>query len=116
MECTIFLSENMTIETDDGTFPIIPGINLDWTATGNARKIQNVLNLISTWRYEVGYDRTKGLDPTILDRPALEAKAMYTAEIYRLIQTYATDVTLKNVNVSAISSEGDIEAKVVIEI
>lgn len=90
-------------------------IQLNWKAKGNERILQNVINLISTWRYEVGYDRTKGLDPTILDKPMDEAIAMYTAEIYRLVETYEPYAKVISVTPTGIFN-GDIQFKVVVEI
>lgn len=91
-------------------------VDLNWSASGDERIIQNIRNLISTWRYEVAYDRTKGLDPTILDQPASIAQAMYIAEIYRLIGTYEPNVTIKSVTLLSINSDGQIAVKVVVEI
>lgn len=90
-------------------------VNLDWTAKGSQRKAQNVLNLINTWRYEVAYNRTMGLNPAILDKPFQAAKSLYVADIYRLIQDYQPDVTIKEVAVKSIDNEGNIDAMVVIE-
>ncbi|EGW39156.1 hypothetical protein [Desulfosporosinus sp. OT] len=98
-----------TIDTSEG-------INLDWTAKGVQRKVQNFVNLISTWRYDVAYNRIMGINPVLIDKPASLAAALYTADVYRLAQDYAPDVTIKSVNVKGISSDGDIDAEVVIEI
>lgn len=90
--------------------------SLNWNATEDERVIQNIRNLISTWRYEVAYDRTKGLNPKILDMPAGAAQALYISEIYRLIQTYEPGVKVKNVKLIAINPDGQIIVKVVVEI
>lgn len=89
---------------------------LNWNATGDERILQNIRNLISTWRYEVAYDRTKGLDPGMLDKPAESAQALYIAEIYRLIETYEPNAALKDVKLLSINPDGQIEVKVVVEI
>lgn len=90
--------------------------SLNWAAKDEERILQNVINLISTWRYEVGYDRTKGVDPTILDQPPDIAIAMYTAEIYRLVEDYEPNAKVTNVIPIGINDEGHIDFKVVIEI
>jgi len=89
---------------------------LNWNAADDERIIQNVRNLISTWRYEVAYNRTKGLDPRIMDMPAESAKALYIAEIYRLIGTYEPNAIIKDVKLLSINSDGQINVKVVVEI
>lgn len=91
------------------------GIAFDWTAKGGDRRAQNVLNLITTWRYEVAYNRVMGLNPEILDKPPAVAAAMYTAEVYRLIQEYEPGVVVKSVKVRGITPDGEIDAEVVIE-
>jgi hypothetical protein len=90
-------------------------VQLDWTAKGSARKAQNVLNLINTWRYDVAYNRVMGLNPEILDKPFSVAAALYAADIYRLIQEYQPDVVIKDVQIKGIDPGGNIEALVVIE-
>lgn len=90
--------------------------NINWNATGIERKLQNISNLINTWRYEVGYDRTKGLNPEILDKPALDSIPLYTAEIYRIVETYEPGVKLISVNPTTVDEFGNINFKVVVEI
>lgn len=89
---------------------------LNWNAAGIERKLQNISNLIHTWRYEIAYDRTKGLDPNILDKPALDSIPLYSSEIYRLIETYEPDVNVVSVTATKIDSNGNINFKVVVEI
>jgi phage baseplate assembly protein W len=91
-------------------------LDLNWAAKGDQRVLQNIRNLMSTWRYEVAYDRTKGLDPAILDKPLEDAVALYTAEIYRLIETYEPSAMVRSVTFAGVDSEGNITLKVVIEI
>ncbi len=89
---------------------------LDWNASGDARIVQNVRNLIRTWRYEVAFDRTRGVDPAILDRPAPEAAARYTAEVARLIRDYEPRATLVSCEWTGLDDEGQLIFQVVIEI
>lgn len=89
---------------------------LDWKAKGTDRIIQNIKNLVSTFRYEVSYDRTKGIDPSILDMSSDQAMALYTSEIYRLIETYEPRATIVSVTPLNITPGGDLQVKVVIDI
>lgn len=89
---------------------------IDWNATGSERTLQNITNLINTWRYEVAYDRTKGLNPEILDKPAYDSIPLFTAEIYRIIETYEPGVRLISVNVVNIDAFGHINFEVVVDI
>lgn len=90
--------------------------NLNWEATGALRTLQNVKNLITTWRYEVSYDRTKGLDPSILEKPRDEAIALYISEVYRLVETHEPNATVVSVTPISADAEGNIDLKVVIDI
>lgn len=89
---------------------------MDWNSKGDKRVVQNVQNLLSTWRYEVAYDRTKGLHPAILDLPQNDAIALYTAEVYRLVETYEPRATVVSVNFVQVDPEGNIQLKVVIDV
>jgi len=91
-------------------------VDLNWAAKDDERIAQNILNLLRTWRYEVGFDRTRGLDPAILDKPMSEAVALYTAEIYRLVADYEPRAMLKSVTFSGADDEGNLQVKVVVEI
>jgi hypothetical protein len=89
---------------------------INWGANGVARVAQNVLNLISTRRYEVAYDRLMGLDPDLIHKPVDQLIALATSEIIDLISTREPRATIKTVEVLGVDSNGDIQAKVVIEI
>ena len=98
------------------TIETLQGNALDWNAKGDKRILQNIRNLLTTWRYEVAYDRTKGLDPSILYLPKEDARALYTAEVYRLIETYQPDAEVVRVDFVKIDEEGNIDFRVVIEL
>ncbi len=89
---------------------------LDWNAADNDRILQNIKNLMRTCRYSVGYDRTRGIDPSIVDRPLNEAAMLYTAEIYRVIELYEPRVTVEKVKFTEVDDEGNMQFQVVIEI
>ncbi|MTI49711.1 MAG: GPW/gp25 family protein [Firmicutes bacterium] len=89
---------------------------VNWKAKGDERIVQNVQNLISTFRYEVGFDRTKGVDPRLLDMESNEAMALYISEIYRLVETHEPRAKVIKVTPNDITPYGDVNAKVVIEI
>ncbi len=90
--------------------------NINWTAKGVERILQNVKNLMNTWRYEIAYDRTLGIDPAILDMPQDKAIARYTAEIYRLVNTNEPRANVKSVTYTGSDGEGNMNFKVVVEI
>lgn len=88
---------------------------IDWTAKGHQRILQNVINLISTWRYEVGFDRTKGMDTALLDKPIKEAINLYIAEVYRIVEEHEPRALVKEVKPLK-EQNGEIQFKVVVEI
>ena len=52
------------------TYTIKPGSgNLNWSAHGVDRILQNVQNLLSLAAYEVAFDRTRGLPTSLMDMP-----------------------------------------------
>lgn len=90
-------------------------VNLNWSAKGIERKAQNILNLISTFRYEVAYNRTLGINPEITDKPVQMAVALYTAEVHRIIQENEPSIRISSIEVRGITADGNIDALVVIE-
>lgn len=89
---------------------------INWTAKGIDRILQNVRNLINTCRYEIAYDRTLGIDSSVLDKPLDQAVALYTADIYRLIRSREPRVQIKSVVFLGADDEGNMNFKVVVEI
>ncbi len=89
---------------------------LNWAAKGIERIAQNVFNLFNIWRYEVAYDRTKGLDTAILDMPAKKASAKFIAELYRIVPLYEPRAKVKSVSYLGVDRDGNIQHRVVIEV
>lgn len=88
----------------------------DWSSKGAARIVQNVVNLLNTLRYEVAYDRTLGLTGSFIDKPADQAVALATAEIYELISEKEPRATLIEVLCVGTDAIGNMQFKVVIEL
>lgn len=101
----------MLIEID--TSKSVP---LDWSAGGVDRIAQNVKNLISTWRYEVAYNRTLGIDPEIMDKPSDVAAALYAAEVFRIVADNEPRATVKEVKYIGVDDSGNMHFKVVIDV
>lgn len=91
-------------------------VKLNWEAKGTERIIQNVFILLNTWKYEVAYDRTMGINTDFLDKPLNTAAALYISEVYRIISYYEPRAEVKDVKVSGIDNDGNMGFKVVIEI
>ena len=85
---------------------------INWNATGADRVIQNFLNIISTFRHEVSYDRSIGFDRAILHGPADIVSVRATAEIVNLAAVYEPRITVKNVKV-VYDEQGDIDFEMV---
>lgn len=87
---------------------------LNWGAKGHDRILQNISNILSTFKYEVAYDRTFGRDPQNIDKPLNKSLSAIITETYDLIKKHEPRVTVKDVEVDSI--DGDIIIKVVVEI
>lgn len=96
-------------------FEITNAQKINWTAKGNNRILQNVVNLLNLARYEVAYDRTRGLDLSTLDMPANEASEIIKADIVDLISEYEPRAKIVNATVSY-DGAGNVILKVVVEI
>lgn len=91
-------------------------VQIDWTAQGANRIVQNVRNLISTFRYEIAYNRVKGIDPGIFDKPADIVAVLYASEVHRVVAEYEPGATVKEVQFTGIDDEGNMQFKVVIDV
>lgn len=91
-------------------------VNLNWNATNDERIVQNVLNIISTWKYEVAYNREMGIDSTLLEKPTQISSAQYISEVFRVIQEYEPRVTVKEVKFIGTDENGNMQFKVVINV
>lgn len=95
-------------------YTIYSNRDIDWNARGIDRVLQNIVNLLNTFRYEVAYDRIIGRDPANIDRPLEKIIPAIIAETYDLIEEYEPRVKVKNVEVLQ-DSEGPV-IKVVVDI
>lgn len=86
---------------------------IDWSATGNDLKVQNVANVLRTFKYEVGYLRNLGL--SVLDLPVSKIKGKLTTEIIEQIKEYEPDATVINVDVLNVDESGNPQIKVAVE-
>jgi phage baseplate assembly protein W len=87
---------------------------INWNAKGHERILQNVVNLLGTFRYEVAYDRTIGRDPALLDSSMDKMVPLLIAETYELIDEYEPRAEV--VDVEILDDEADPVVKVVVEI
>lgn len=69
-------------------------------ATGNGNAGVCARNLLATVRGEVPYDRLRGLDPRIVDRPAGDAKDAAARDAEWTIKTYEPRINLDSVDIS----------------
>jgi len=100
----------MLIEINTGN------IGIDWGAKGTDRIKQNIINLLNTNKYEVAYDRVRGMSGKYIDKPLDQAVSLVTAEIYEVINRYEPRASLKSVNYAGIDGNGNIQFKVVVDI
>lgn len=91
-------------------------IKLNWGASGKERIIQNVFNLVSTFKYEIAYNRAKGIDPSILDKPANVLEGAFIAEVYRVVEEYEPRATIKSVSLIGTDNDGNMQFKVVVDV
>ena len=87
-------------------------------ATGNGAPEVCVNNLLRLFRGEVPYERVKGLDPRIVDRPVPAADALLRQDADWLVDTYEPRAEIKSLTVSrtdavtgVFSVTADIEVK-----
>ena len=74
-------------------------------ASGNGHAMQCVANLVRITRGECTYDRIKGIDATLIDKPATIGKPMLIADARWLIETYEPRVSIDSINIDALLEE-----------
>lgn len=89
---------------------------LNWSATGTERKVQNVLNILRTYKAEVAYNRSLGISSEIIDKPIDEARAIMAEDLITNIEQNVSDVRLISLSVEKVAETGDIEIKATIEV
>lgn len=66
---------------------------------GNGTPQQCIANLLLITRGEVPYDRVKGIDATLVDRPSTQSGPMLVADARWLIETYEPRVDVQSAQV-----------------
>lgn len=91
-------------------------MQLNWGSKGVERILQNIQTLLHTWRYEVAYNRTMGIEPGLLDKPLDIAIAQYTAQVFQLVTDFEPRAVVKEVQYMGADQEGNMQFRVVITI
>lgn len=71
-------------------------------ASGNGTPETCVQNLLKTIRGEVPYERIKGIDRALIDRPSELARPDLMADVRFVIETYEPRVNLSTVDLRAL--------------
>jgi len=74
-------------------------------ASGNGAPEICVQNLLKTIRGEVPYERIKGIDRTLIDKPSETAATDLAADVEFLVETYEPRVKLTDVELVALAAE-----------
>ena len=85
-------------------------------ANGNGKTQRCVQNLLRIFRGECPYERVKGLDPRMIDKPLTTVEPEIRQDAEWLIETYEPRATINNIIVSANDAVGggfDIDADIV---
>ncbi len=72
-------------------------------ASGNGAPDVCANNLLRTFRGEVPFERVKGINPRLIDRPSSEVNSELNDDAEWLVNTYEPRVTLDGVTVSGTS-------------
>lgn len=88
---------------------------IDWSAKGNDRIVQNVLNILNTRVYEIAYGRLMGISSSHIDMPVELAEAKVSADVLEILSRYEPRVTVKSIDFIGFSNE-EINLRLVIEL
>lgn len=77
-------------------------------ASGNGSPMQCVANLVRIVRGECTYDRIKGIDPTLIDKPEPIAEPLLITDARWLIRTYEPRVNVDQIDLmNILAREGN---------
>ena len=88
---------------------------LDWSAKGKDRIVQNVMNILRTYKGEVAYNRAFGISPDVIDKPADEVQAIIADDLSARIAVDEPRAQLLSVS-AKYDASGDIVISVRIEV
>lgn len=74
-------------------------------ASGNGRPQICVQNLLKTIRGEVPYERIKGIDRTLIDKPSVSAGPDLAADVEFVVETYEPRVKLGSAELEALTAK-----------
>jgi phage baseplate assembly protein W len=74
-------------------------------ASGNSDPATCVQNLLKTIRGEVPYERIKGIDRTLIDKPSGTAADNLAADVEFVVETYEPRVHLSSTELSALTAQ-----------
>lgn len=75
-------------------------------ASGNGSPDVCAVNLLLTFRGDVPYERIKGLDPRLMDKPITVAEPEIKQDAEWLLETYEPRVTVKGISLDAKDTGG----------
>lgn len=85
-------------------------------ASGNSAPETCVQNLLKTIRGEVPYERIKGIDRTLIDKPSGTAADELAADVEFVVETYEPRVNLSSSDLAALAAQtGDFELRASID-
>lgn len=76
-------------------------------ASGNGSPDVCAANLLLTFRNEVPYERIKGLNPRLMDKPITDAELAIKQDAEWLLETYEPRVTVNGVTVAQSGTGGN---------
>ena len=89
---------------------------INWNASGYAKIVDNVANILKTKKGEVPYAREMGIDPAYIDSPLSISKGGIISDTVTAIAAYETRAAVEEIDITDVNENGDIAIKVVISI
>lgn len=90
--------------------------SIKWGTKGDERVLQNVVNLINTFTYEIAYARTIGITKDFIDLPAPQSAAVAANSIRDVIVLREPRATVEKVEYLGTTNKGSIRLQVVVSI
>lgn len=89
---------------------------INWSAKGTDRVLQNVMNLLKTKMYEVPFLRYMGIDPDLVDKRQQEVEIDLRINVKEMIETYEPRATFIDLTIEGVDGNGDLIYYVEVEV
>lgn len=90
--------------------------DIDWSATGADRIVQNVVNILRTRQHEVPFMSGMGINQDYIDTDTQQMKARFLSHVREVITAYESRAKVVDVRIDSCNDDGEYVIAVDLEV